>query len=126
MDEKDFSVEVRFLWEGAASSSDDDVGGVVCRLHTSFQGFVLDELRQETYGQIKEESFSNREQGNAKIYQGRHTGRILPPTKASPAPFVSTMSLESIFSTGNVSILSSDHKDKSQTCGTEVTKNILK
>lgn len=32
--------------------------------------------------------------------------KILPPTKASPAPLVSTMSLGSIFSTGNVSTLS--------------------
>lgn len=31
---------------------------------------------------------------------------LLPPTKASPAPFVSTMYLGSVFTTGKVSILS--------------------
>lgn len=39
--------------------------------------------------------------------------KILPPTNASPAPFVSTMSLGSIFNTGNVSTLSSEQtRDK--------------
>lgn len=44
------SVEVGFLWEGAAGSLDDDVGGVVRCLHAPIQGLLLDELRQEAYG----------------------------------------------------------------------------
>lgn len=43
------SVEVGLLWEGATCSSDDDVGSVVGCLHTLNQGFLLDQLRQETY-----------------------------------------------------------------------------
>lgn len=48
--------------------------------------------------------------------------KILPPTKASPAPFVSTMSLGSIFSTGNVSTLSSvqTEQEKSDICCTSL------
>lgn len=42
------SFEVGFLWERAACSLDDDVGGVVCSLHTLIQRFLLDQLRQET------------------------------------------------------------------------------
>lgn len=42
------SVEVGFLREGATSPLDDDVGGVVCRLHALIQRFLLDQFRQET------------------------------------------------------------------------------
>lgn len=42
------SLEVWFFWEATACSLDDDVGSVVCRLHTLIQRFLLDKLRQET------------------------------------------------------------------------------
>lgn len=38
-------LEVRFFWEGATCPSDDDVGGVVCRLHALVHWFVHDQLR---------------------------------------------------------------------------------
>lgn len=50
------SLEVRFFWEAAACSLDDDVGSVVCRLHTLIQRFLLDKLRQETCVAKKEAS----------------------------------------------------------------------
>lgn len=42
------SFEVGFFWEATACSLDDDVGSVVCSLHTLIQRFLLDQLRQET------------------------------------------------------------------------------
>ena len=105
------SVEVRFFWEGATCSSDDDVGSVVCCLHTLIQWFLLDQLRQETCN-TKENNLNRnpqkteeRQKATWKYIKWKQR-TLLPPTKASPAPFVSTISSGSIFSTGNVSILS--------------------
>lgn len=63
------SVEVGFLWEGAAGSLDDDVGGVVRSLHAPFQGIFLDELRQETYGDSGAVRRNPQETGNNKAVQ---------------------------------------------------------
>ena len=43
VDRGGFSVEVRFVREGASSSSDDDVGGIVTRFHTLIQSLFLDQ-----------------------------------------------------------------------------------
>lgn len=59
---------------------------------------------------------------NPEMYQRKKNRKISPPTKASPAPFVSTMSLGSIFSTGNVSALSSEQRGDETLRHTEVTK----
>lgn len=42
------SFEVGFFGESAPCSLDDDVGSVVCSLHTLIQWLLLDQLRQET------------------------------------------------------------------------------
>lgn len=105
------SVEVGFLWEGAAGSLDDDVGGVVRCLHAPIQGLFLDKLRQETCGDSGKVRLNPQETGNGKCIRV-WTQRFVPPTNASPAPFVSTMSLGWIFSTGNVSTLSSGQRHR--------------
>lgn len=45
---RESSFKVRFLWESATCPSDDDVGSVVCRLHTLIKWFLLNKTRQET------------------------------------------------------------------------------
>lgn len=44
----DASVIFWFLWEGASSSSDDDVGGIVPSPDTLLQRVVLDQRREES------------------------------------------------------------------------------
>lgn len=55
------SLEVWFFWEAAACSLDDDIGSVVCRLHTLIQRLLLDKLRQETCV-AKKRGFHNKNQ----------------------------------------------------------------
>lgn len=107
------SFEVGFFREGAPCSLDDDVGGVVCSLHTMLQWFLLDQLRQKTcttgpHIRIQRTHLLTR---GFKIEKWKWV-KCLPPTNASPAPFVSTMSFGSIFKTGNVSTLPSAQKIK--------------
>lgn len=74
---KNFSVEVGFLWEGAAGSLDDDVGGVVRRLHAPIQGLFLDELRQEPCGDSKKVRGNPQETGNGNMYVYEHKDSYL-------------------------------------------------
>ncbi len=67
---RESSVEVGFFWKGATCSSDDDVGGVVCCLHTLIQWFLLDQLRQitcRTVGNDEEESTKNTGKATSKL-----------------------------------------------------------
>lgn len=103
-------VKVGLFREGAAYSSDDDVGGVVSRPDALLQGMLLDQRRQEPLGgrTWPTSTVNSVPQWAHPPLSDTHThpSPSIPPTKASPAPFVSTMWFWSMSRTGNIVTLS--------------------
>lgn len=120
---REASFEVGFFREGAPCSLDDDVGGVVCSLHTMIQWFLLDQLRQETCTTCPHVRIQRTHWPTCgfKIEKWKR-GNCSPPTNASPAPVVSTMSFGSIFKTGNVSTLPPAQKINKQNLSPKYAK----